>query len=88
MIESGLDPAQLSAASYGEFHPTVRNDSEEGRRENRCIEIILVRTSRSCLATKNCSARSRRLDPAPTLTARGSPALQGAPDVQARLGLA
>jgi chemotaxis protein MotB len=38
----GIDPAVLSAVAYGEYHPVATNDSEEGRRSNRRIEIILV----------------------------------------------
>lgn len=42
MVEGGLDSSLLSAASYGEYHPVASNDTEEGRRLNRRIEIIVV----------------------------------------------
>jgi chemotaxis protein MotB len=42
MAEAGMDPGLLSAASYGEFHPAKSNDTAEGQRANRRIEIILV----------------------------------------------
>ena len=42
MREAGMDQALLSAASYGEYHPVASNEGEEGRAENRRIEIILV----------------------------------------------
>lgn len=42
MIEAGMDPALLSAASYGEFHPVAGNDLDAGRQANRRIEIIVV----------------------------------------------
>lgn len=42
MREAGMPLEVLSAASYGEFHPVASNDTEEGRAENRRIEIILV----------------------------------------------
>jgi chemotaxis protein MotB len=32
----------LSAASYGEHQPTAGNDTPEGKRENRRIEVIIV----------------------------------------------
>ena len=32
----------LAAAGYGEFDPVAPNDKEEGREQNRRIEIILV----------------------------------------------
>lgn len=42
MIEGGVAPLALSAASYGEFHPVASNGTEPGRRENRRIEIIVT----------------------------------------------
>jgi chemotaxis protein MotB len=42
MVDGGMDAALVSAASYGEFHPTASNDAEVGRRVNRRIEIIVV----------------------------------------------
>jgi chemotaxis protein MotB len=41
LAAAGMRSESLSAASYGEFHPTARNDSEQGRAENRRIEIVL-----------------------------------------------
>ena len=46
---SGLDPKQLVAAGYGEFHPAYPNDTEVNRARNRRIEITLVRQARSTL---------------------------------------
>ena len=43
----GLDPKQLIAAGYGEFHPAFPNDSEANRAKNRRIEITLARQARS-----------------------------------------
>jgi chemotaxis protein MotB len=37
----GLDPARLSACGFSYFHPVGSNDTAEGRRLNRRIEIIL-----------------------------------------------
>lgn len=37
-----LDPTRLSAAGYAEFRPKASNDTEQGRRQNRRIEILLV----------------------------------------------
>lgn len=38
----GLDPTRLSATGYGEYRSVAPNDSEEGRAQNRRIEIILA----------------------------------------------
>lgn len=46
---NGIDPKQLVAAGYGEFHPAYPNDSESNRAKNRRIEITLVRQPRSTL---------------------------------------
>ncbi len=37
-----VDPALLSAAGYGEFHPIAPNDSPDNRSLNRRIEIVLA----------------------------------------------
>ena len=42
MTEGGLAAEQLSAASYAEFSPAASNDSADGRKENRRIEIIIL----------------------------------------------
>jgi len=45
----GIDPKQLIAAGYGEFHPAYPNDSDVNRARNRRIEITIVRQPRSTL---------------------------------------
>ena len=42
MIESGMPPARISAASYGETKPIADNSTNEGRALNRRIEIVVV----------------------------------------------
>ncbi len=39
--QAAVDPARLSAAAYSEYKPRATNESEEGRRANRRIEILL-----------------------------------------------
>lgn len=36
-----LPPAQLSAVGYGEYHPVASNATEEGRAQNRRVEIVI-----------------------------------------------
>ncbi|HTD97314.1 MAG TPA: flagellar motor protein MotB [Edaphobacter sp.] len=44
LLERGrLDPVNLSAAGYAEFHPIATNSTEEGRAQNRRVDIILLR---------------------------------------------
>lgn len=43
VIEHGrIDPAKLSAAGYAEFHPVASNATEEGRTQNRRVDIIIL----------------------------------------------
>lgn len=39
--QAGVDPTRLSALAFSEFRPRASNDTEEGRRSNRRIEILL-----------------------------------------------
>jgi chemotaxis protein MotB len=41
LIAEGVDPHALSAAGYGEFDPIAGNDTPDGRKKNRRIEITL-----------------------------------------------
>jgi len=40
-VDQGSNPSKLSAVGYGEFRPLVPNSSEEGRAENRRVEIFI-----------------------------------------------
>lgn len=42
LIERGVEPARLSAAGYGQFHPRLPNDSDAARRANRRVDVVLV----------------------------------------------
>lgn len=39
--EKGIDPLRLSASGLGQYRPRVSNDTKEGRRLNRRIEIVI-----------------------------------------------
>lgn len=43
--EANLNPKQLQAAGYGEYHPIDTNDSNEGRQRNRRVDVIILRPS-------------------------------------------
>lgn len=40
--EQGIAPSRLSAKGYGEFSPSVPNDSPENRAKNRRVNIVIV----------------------------------------------
>lgn len=42
MVNSGMPPSQVSAASFGEFRPVAVNDSKENMSLNRRIEIVIL----------------------------------------------
>jgi chemotaxis protein MotB len=42
MVAAGMPASRLSAASFADTRPTHKNDTEEGRAQNRRIEIVLV----------------------------------------------
>lgn len=39
---TGFEPARLSAAGYGEFHPRTSNDDAEGRARNRRVDVVVI----------------------------------------------
>lgn len=38
----GLAPSRLHAAGYGETDPVAKNDTDEGRQQNRRVELVLM----------------------------------------------
>jgi chemotaxis protein MotB len=40
--ESKVDPRRMSIAGYGEYHPTASNDTPDGRRANRRVDLVVV----------------------------------------------
>ncbi|MGC4091911.1 MAG: flagellar motor protein MotB [Polyangiaceae bacterium] len=38
----GLDPLRLHAAGYGETDPVMKNDADDGRQQNRRVELVLM----------------------------------------------
>jgi chemotaxis protein MotB len=38
----GFDPTQVSAAGYSQYRPLGSNDTEEGRRTNRRVDLVVV----------------------------------------------
>jgi chemotaxis protein MotB len=39
---SGVEPTRIGVTGYGEFRPVATNDTAEGRRQNRRVEIYIV----------------------------------------------
>jgi chemotaxis protein MotB len=43
--ESSFDPKLMSIAGYAEYHPSASNDTPEGRRSNRRVDLVIVSTN-------------------------------------------
>lgn len=41
LSQSGVPKSRLSGAGYGEFRPVAKNDSSDGRKKNRRVDIVL-----------------------------------------------
>jgi chemotaxis protein MotB len=42
LASESIEPSRLSAAGYGEFRPIAPNASEEGRKQNRRVDLVLA----------------------------------------------
>lgn len=40
--DEGFQPDRLSSAGYGEFHPIAPNNTDEGRKQNRRVDIVVT----------------------------------------------
>jgi chemotaxis protein MotB len=40
--DMGVEPQDLSATGFGEYRPVATNETEEGRQQNRRIEVVLT----------------------------------------------
>lgn len=43
--KNGLNPIRLSASGYADQHPISDNDSVEGRRDNRRVDMVILRSN-------------------------------------------
>jgi chemotaxis protein MotB len=68
--ENKIDPARMEAVGFAEYHPLAPNDSDENRRRNRRVEIVLT-------AAKSPIAAAPAPTPKPVSTP--APAAQPAP---------
>jgi chemotaxis protein MotB len=41
--DAGIDPTKLPATGYGEYRPKVPNDTEEHRKQNRRVDLVILR---------------------------------------------
>ncbi|WP_026485730.1 OmpA/MotB family protein [Caldanaerobius polysaccharolyticus] len=44
LVENGVNPERLIAVGYGQFKPVVPNTSEENRKKNRRVDIVIMKS--------------------------------------------
>ncbi|SHF03822.1 chemotaxis protein MotB [Caldanaerobius fijiensis DSM 17918] len=44
LVEDGINPERLIAVGYGQYKPIVPNTSEENRRKNRRVDIVIMKS--------------------------------------------
>ena len=52
LLKNGVNPKQLSAAGYGEYHPIASNATPKGRAKNRRVEIWFFSTNNNAVNAK------------------------------------
>ncbi|MBI1976762.1 MAG: OmpA family protein [Candidatus Omnitrophica bacterium] len=40
--QQSVEPSRISAIGYGEYHPITANDTEDGKQQNRRVEIVVL----------------------------------------------
>jgi chemotaxis protein MotB len=48
--ESSFDPKRMSIAGYAQYHPSASNETAEGRRANRRVDIVVLSLTRTAAA--------------------------------------
>ncbi|KPQ29643.1 MAG: chemotaxis protein MotB [Marinobacter excellens HL-55] len=43
LMMEGIEPERLAAVGYGQYQPVARNDTDEGRRRNRRVVLLISR---------------------------------------------
>ena len=64
--QHGFDPALISAAGYSEYRPAASNSTEEGRKQNRRVDLVIVaHVPGKDVPGKNAVATAPATTPAP-----------------------
>ena len=45
--DAHFDPNRMAIAGYGQYHPSAPNDTPDGRRANRRVDIVIVATDKN-----------------------------------------
>lgn len=61
--QKGISPERISAIGYGEFHPVSTNDTREGRKLNRRVEIVILPQVTKAKEARIANEETNLLDP-------------------------
>jgi chemotaxis protein MotB len=75
-VDQGVDPTSVSAGGFAEFAPTAPNDTPEGRKKNRRMEIVLVPTAEEIISAPGAAELAAEESPKVELPKTGSPLRQ------------
>lgn len=42
LVSEGMPPERVAVAGYGEFHPVAPNTTEDGRKQNRRVDLVIT----------------------------------------------
>ena len=73
--QPSLNPARFSALGYSEYRPIASNDTEEGRAQNRRVEVLIARTYQfnpDSSSTETLTAKPELPDASPNLSGGGT----------------
>ncbi len=65
ILKFGFPPGRLSAAGYAQYHPIASDATEEGRAQNRRVDIVILRAETSHQPTSPAVPPSPSPPPAP-----------------------
>lgn len=79
LVERGMDPTALSAGGFAEFAPAASNDTPEGRKKNRRMEIVLLPTSEEIVSLPGVAELGDDSLPDPPPKTTSTPTAKGTP---------
>jgi chemotaxis protein MotB len=67
ITRENIGPERLSAAGYAEYHPVADNSTEDGRRLNRRVDIVIITAHQTAPAIPGPGVAQRESMPAPQI---------------------
>ncbi len=61
LISKGVSPEKLAAIGYGEYRPVASNETKDGRRKNRRVEVVILPELKKVSNTTEDVAPAKRI---------------------------